>query len=89
MPESSRRKKKSGPSATPAASSSSSRVPVKLDGARWIAPAMVAMFVIGLLWIVTWYIAPTNPLMNGLGSWNVAVGFVFIAVGFLLSTKWK
>ena len=50
---------------------------------------MVAMFVIGLLWIVVWYIAPNNPLMGPLAGWNVAIGFVFIAVGFFLATKWR
>ncbi len=92
MPESRRRKKsaytpppqKKSDSDTPA-----SRVPVKLDGARWIAPVMVALFIIGLLWIVIWYIAPDNPLMGPLAGWNVAIGFVFIAGGFILATKWR
>lgn len=90
MPESRRRKKAAyTPPEKAAATSSPSRVPVKLDGARWIAPAMVTMFIIGLLWIVIWYIAPENPIMGPLAGWNVAIGFVFIAIGFVLSTKWR
>lgn len=90
MPESRRRKKQAyTPPTKPGEQQVPSRVPVKLDGARWIAPVMVACFLIGLLWIVVWYIEPTNPLMNSLAGWNVAVGFVFIAVGFYLSTKWQ
>ncbi len=92
MPESRRRKKAAytpPPQKASASSDAPSRVPVKLDGARWIAPVMVAMFVIGLLWIVIWYIAPDNPVMGPLAGWNVAIGFVFIAAGFLLSTKWQ
>lgn len=57
---------------------------------RWFAPVMVALFVIGLLWIVVWYLAgSTLPLMKDLGNWNMAVGFVFIMGGFLMSTKWR
>lgn len=90
VPESRRRKKQAyTPPPSKASDSAPSRVPVKLDGARWIAPLMVAMFVIGLLWIVVWYIVPDNPVMGPLAGWNVAVGFVFIAIGFFLSTKWR
>lgn len=91
MPESSRRKKKAytPPPAKSGAEEAPSRIPVKISGARWVAPVMVAFFLIGLLWIVVWYIAPDNPLMASLGSLNVAVGFVFIAAGFYLATKWQ
>lgn len=92
MPESRRRKKQAytpPPQKKSTGSDSPSRVPVRIDGARWIGPAMVASFVIGLLWIVIWYISPDNPVMGPLAGWNVAVGFVFIGIGFLLSTKWE
>jgi len=92
VPESSRRKKDAY---TPPSKklelteAGAKRNPFRLDGARWIAPVMVAMFVIGLLWIVIWYISPANPIMGPLAGWNVAIGFAFIAVGFILSTKWQ
>ncbi len=86
MPESRRRKKEAY---TPPPEKKKGRVPTVINDSRWVAPAMVTMFVIGLLWIVVWYIAPDNPLMDSLAGWNVAVGFVFIGLGFLLSTKWK
>lgn len=92
VPESRRRKKAAytpPPEKKSSGGDAPSRVPVKLDGARWIAPLMVVMFVVGLLWIVTWYIAPDNPIMGPLAGWNVAIGFVFIVAGFLLSTKWR
>lgn len=65
------------------------KTPVKLDSPRWLVVAMVACFVFGLLWIVVWYIAPSNPVMGPLAGWNVAIGFVFIAIGFVLSTRWR
>lgn len=57
---------------------------------RWFAGVMVALFVVGLLWIVLWYLVGTElPVMKELGNWNMAVGFGFIMGGFLMSTRWR
>ena len=60
---------------------------------RWIAPAMVACWLIGLAWIATYYVAASTstniPVMHGLGNWNLGIGFVVIIVGVVLSTKWR
>ncbi len=57
---------------------------------RWIAPLMLAMFLIGLVYIVVYYLAGSNiPFMESLGNWNILVGFAFIGVGFGLATRWK
>ncbi len=57
---------------------------------RWIAPLMLAMFLIGLVYIVVYYLAGSNiPFMESIGNWNILVGFAFIGVGFGLATRWK
>lgn len=57
---------------------------------RWFAIVMVGLFVVGLLWIVLWYLVPSQvPIMKDLGNWNMAVGFGFIMGGFLMSTRWR
>ena len=63
----------------------------RLGSARWLAPVMVACFVIGLLYIVVFYIAGQQvPVMKDLANIvNVGIGFGFIIVGFFLSTKWQ
>ena len=86
MPESSKRKKTPY---TPPPEKKSKKTPVRVEGSRWVPGLMIALFLIGLIWIVVWYIAPDNPLMVNLAGWNVAVGFVFIGAGFVVSTKWK
>lgn len=59
-------------------------------GGRWVAPLMVACFVIGLVWIVAFYIAGEQiPGMNSLGNWNILVGMGMIAIGFVVSTQWR
>jgi hypothetical protein len=50
---------------------------------------MVANFLIGLLWIVVFYISQTAYPITGIGAWNMIIGFSFIAVGFSLSTTWR
>lgn len=64
----------------------------KLDmgsGRSWVAPLMLAMFAIGLAWIVVFYVTEGSLPVDALGNWNIVVGFGFIAVGFVVSTQWK
>jgi len=67
------------------------RKPVKLGSEPWVAPVMVALFVIGLVWIVLFYIAgPDIPVMKDLSALvNVLIGLAFITAGFIVSTRWR
>ncbi|MFX4294359.1 cell division protein CrgA [Streptomyces bohaiensis] len=56
---------------------------------RWVAPLMLALFVIGLLWIVVYYVAEGDLPIGAIGAWNIVVGFGFIGAGFVVSTQWK
>ncbi len=56
----------------------------------WLAPLMLALFGIGVLWLVVFYITQGDmPLVSGLENWNLLVGFGFIIAGFGLSTQWR
>ena len=92
MPESKRRKKKStyNPDLT-GASATGGQQPVHIGPSPWVAPAMVACLIVGLLWIVVFYLAGNDiGFMRSLGNLgNVAIGFGFIGVGFALSTRWR
>lgn len=66
-----------------------SKAPVRAGSPPWLAPVMVALFLIGLLWIVVFYISQTQYPIGALGSWNMLVGFAFIIGGFVLATRWK
>ncbi|MBA3310240.1 MAG: cell division protein CrgA [Nocardioidaceae bacterium] len=82
MPESRPRKKTDY---TPPAS----RKPAGVGSGRWVAPTMVACWVLGLVWIIVYYLAPDLKYLSELGAWNLAVGMGFIAVGFVFATKWE
>lgn len=57
---------------------------------RWFAPLMVGLMLIGLLWIVVFYVAGDKiAIMNSLGPWNFAVGFAAMVTGLAMSMKWR
>jgi hypothetical protein len=56
---------------------------------RWIAPLMVTLFLIGLAWIVVFYLTGGDWPISALGNWNLIVGFVFIGGGFAAATQWR
>ncbi len=91
MPESKRRKKDAF---TPPPTKGERKV-ARIGSPSWLAPTMVACFIIGLAYLVVFYIAgPDVPFMNSVGGSlnalvNVGIGFAFIMVGFALATKWK
>ncbi len=58
-------------------------------GHQWVAPLMLALFGIGLAWIVVFYVTKGDLPVDALGNWNIVVGFGFIAGGFVVSTQWK
>lgn len=85
VPESKKRKKVAQ-TAPPAPGTTRKKKPSPV----WLAPLMLAMFGIGVLWLVTFYITQGDmPLVGDLGNANLLVGFGFIVVGFGLSTQWR
>jgi hypothetical protein len=58
--------------------------------ARWVAPVMVACFVIGLAWIVVYYLAGDRiSVLTQLGNWNIVIGIGMFGLGFVFATRWK
>ena len=64
-----------------------------LGRGRGVVVGMLACFLIGLLWICTFYVFSDDLsnlwVMNDLGQWNLVVGIAFMAVGFSFATKWE
>ncbi len=55
---------------------------------QWLAPAMLTCLIIGLIWIVVYYVSAQNYPVPPLGAWNLVVGFAFLISGVVLATKW-
>jgi len=66
------------------------RKAAKIGSPAWLAPTMLACFIIGLVYIVIYYLAGSQiPFMSSMSALiNVGIGFGFIVVGFILSTRW-
>ncbi|MFP3989183.1 cell division protein CrgA [Streptomyces sp. E11-3] len=86
MPKSRIRKKKDDYTPPP---SSKQATTVKLTNRSWVAPVMLTLFLIGLAWIVVFYVTDTRLPIEAFGNGNIVVGFGFIAAGFGVSTQWK
>jgi hypothetical protein len=57
---------------------------------RWYAWLMIGLMLIGLLWIVVFYVAGERiPLMASLGPWNFAIGFGAMVAGLIMSMRWR
>ena len=56
-----------------------------------LVPILMCFFLLlGLAWIVVWYVAGADiPGMSVLGSWNLVIGFVLLGVGFGFATRWR
>ncbi|MGO8959369.1 MAG: cell division protein CrgA [Streptosporangiaceae bacterium] len=55
---------------------------------RWLVPTMLATLIIGLVWIVVFYVSQQSYPIHALGAWNLVLGFGFLVTGVALSTKW-
>ena len=42
----------------------------------WFKPIMFGFMLIGLAWIVVFYISSAQFPISGIGSWNILIGFL-------------
>jgi hypothetical protein len=66
----------------------------------WFVPVMLGLMVLGLMWIVVFYVSqgqypiPSLPLPGRdepweVGNWNLVIGFAFVLAGFAMTTRWR
>lgn len=66
-----------------------------LGRGRGVVVGMLGCFVIGVLWICTYYVTQTSadpieiPVIYDLAQKNLFVGIGLMAVGFTFATKWE
>ncbi len=64
-----------------------------LGRGRGVVAGMLGCFLVGLVWICTYYIFSDDLsalwVFNDLKQWNLVVGIAFMAVGFSFATKWE
>jgi hypothetical protein len=63
-----------------------------LGRGRGVVVGMLGCFLLGLVWIVAYYVTGQNadiPLLTDLSQYNLVVGIGFMAVGFVYATHWE
>ncbi len=54
----------------------------------WLVPTMLGSLIIGLAWIVLYYVSSEKLPISALSGWNLVVGFAFLVCGVVLATRW-
>jgi Cell division protein CrgA len=55
----------------------------------WVAPLMLGCFLVGIIWLVLFYVTGGSLPVKALTNWNLLIGFGFIIAGFGISTQWR
>lgn len=55
----------------------------------WYKVIMFGLMILGLAWIIVWYLSEGRLPLQALGGWNIMVGFVIALAGFVMTTRWQ
>ncbi|GAB3193522.1 cell division protein CrgA [Nesterenkonia suensis] len=55
----------------------------------WYRVTMIGLMILGLLWLIVWYISQGLVPIAAAGGWNVIIGFGIAMVGFLMTMRWR
>lgn len=55
----------------------------------WFKPIMLGLMILGLLWVIVFYLSSQQFPIPGIGGWNLVIGFGIAFVGFLMTTRWR
>lgn len=55
----------------------------------WWVPTMLGLMVLGLIWLVVFYLSGSKYPIPNIGNYNLAIGFVLLMAGFAMTTRWK
>jgi Cell division protein CrgA len=54
----------------------------------WLVPTMLGCLIVGLVWIVIFYVSSQDLPIKAFGPGNLVIGFGFLVTGVVLSTRW-
>lgn len=55
----------------------------------WFKPIMLGLMIIGLVWVIVFYLSGSRFPIPDIGPWNLVIGFGIAFVGFLMTTRWR
>lgn len=69
---------------------SARRHPTKVaTNPEWWVPVMVTLLVLGLIWIVVFYITQGQWPVAKFAYWNLVAGFALLLGGFSMAMRWR
>ena len=55
----------------------------------WFVPVMLGLMLLGLVWVVTFYVTESKYPVPNIGYWNLGIGFGLMISGFMMTTRWR
>lgn len=89
MPKSRVRKKKVYTPPTDLRPSAATSAKKKRPSPRWVPALAVALIVVGIAWLVVYYMTQTKYPVDQWGYWNLAVGFGLMVTSLGIFTQWR
>lgn len=60
-----------------------------MPNAVWFKPVMFGFMLVGLIWIIVFYVSQASLPIASLGAGNILIGFGIMFIGFLMTTRWR
>lgn len=55
----------------------------------WFKPVMFGFMLVGLAWLLVYYISAAQLPIAALGNWNIGIGIGIMLIGFVMTTRWR
>ncbi len=62
---------------------------VSKPNGRFFVPVMVGLLILGLAWIVVYYVSQNRYPIPDISHWNLVIGFGILMLGFGMTTRWR
>lgn len=55
----------------------------------WYKVVMISLMIVGLLWIIVYYLFQGTLPIPGINVWNLIIGLLFMMTGLVMTTRWR
>lgn len=55
----------------------------------WFKPVMFGFMILGLAWIIVFYLSQSSWPIPQIGVGNIGIGFGLLIIGFFMTTRWR
>ena len=55
----------------------------------WWAPVFSTLLIVGLVWLMVYYISGAKYPIPGINWWNLVIGLGIMMAGFFMTIRWR